>query len=150
MYFSIEKDKQFPCFCRACLLGKDEAEMGNQRLCIECQSYITDEDTLRHPESHYGSDTGCTKTPDRNGHTGEAKEVLAHTGMEEGDAHQNSTKDAVTQRGGKHKKDIPSELVRELSQEGQSTRRIAKELKQQGQTISAMTVSRVLSGQTKG
>ena len=49
--------------------------------------------------------------------------------------------------GGRPKKDIPTSLTRNLFNHGMSARDIARELKAQGQIISAMTVNRVLSGE---
>ena len=78
-YFEIGRDKHFAYFCQACLVGKVEAEMSkNEKLCIECQSYITEEYTLRHPESLSKCDTGCNKTNAEGNHREKAKKVLLH------------------------------------------------------------------------
>ena len=48
-YFDIERDKQFPCFCQACLTGKPESERSSKdaRYCLECQPLIEGEYKIR-------------------------------------------------------------------------------------------------------
>ena len=131
-YFDIQRDLTYPYFIQACLVGKTESEMSNnKRFCIECQSFITSEYALTYPESHSNGDTDCNKTSSRENHTDETLKVLV-----------------LTKRnlGGRPKRDVPVELIRKLSNQGKSVRDITKELKAQGQTISTMTVSRILSG----
>ena len=80
-------------------------------------------------------------------HLAKQKEVLLHTKSEESHAYQNPTRDVVFNFGGRPKKDVPVEVIHRLSKEGLSIGNIVKELKVQGQIISAMTVSRVLAGE---
>ena len=83
---------------------------------------------MTHPESCSDNNTGCNKTtPAERG----THQVLLRT-------KQNP--------GGRPKKDVPVRLIRRLSKQGMGIRDIVKKLKAQGQTTSAMTVSRVLSG----
>lgn len=62
-------------------------------------------------------------------------------------SYQNPTHGVVLNLGGRPRKDVPIKLILKLSSDdGFSIGKIVKELKKQGLTISAMTVSRVLSG----
>ncbi len=47
-YFSIERDKQFPCWCRACLVGKTEEQMSPNdiRYCAGCYDFLLNEARL--------------------------------------------------------------------------------------------------------
>ena len=47
--------------------------------------------------------------------------------------------------GGRLRKELPTGLIQELSEQGLSIRRIVAELKAEGRTVSTMTVSRMLS-----
>ena len=134
-YFDIRRDLTYPEFCQVCLVGKAEAEMSsNKGLCIECQSSITEGDALTRYDSHSTGNTGCNKTEDGENHTDESQKVLLRT-------KQNLT--------GRPKRDVPVGLIRKLSNQRMGVRAIVRELKAQGQTISAMTVSRVLSGERR-
>ena len=72
---------------------------------------------------------------------------MLHTKTENGQLYQNLTEDRPPPDvGGRPRKDVSVDLIHKLSDEGLGIWNIAKELKAQGQIISAMTVSRVLSG----
>ena len=151
-YFDIERDKTFPCFCQACLVGKKESQMSKRdtRYCLHCQPIIEQECRLRGEKyipKPLNANLAPNNTQPTQTHTKEVKEVLLRTKTEDTHEYQNPTRDVVINLGGRPQKDIPVQLIRELPQEGLAFRPIVRELKRQGYTISAMTVSRVLSGE---
>ena len=53
-YFDIQRDKQFPCFCQGCVVGKTEEQMSKRdaRYCAEYQPFIEEEYALLSAEGH--------------------------------------------------------------------------------------------------
>ena len=49
-------------------------------------------------------------------------------------------------KGGRPRKEIPLERIKELSKEGMGVKAIARQLRGEGYDISAMTISRALKG----
>lgn len=140
-YFDIKRDKTFPYFCQACVVGKIESQMSktDTRYCLECQPLI-EEDYKQRRESY-------KPVTDVLSYTAKKKEVLLHTKNKDTHAYQNPAEDRPKPNvGGRPKKDIPVQLICRLSQEGLAIKPIVLELKRQEYTLSAMTVSRVLSG----
>ena len=79
------------------------------------------------------------------------KEVLLHTNSDNAQAYQNPTHDPpILNFGGRPPKDIPIQLIHKLRKQGMAIKPIVQELKKQGHSISAMTISRVLSGERTG
>ena len=100
-YFDIQRDLTYPHFCRGCLVGEIESEMGsNKRFCIGCQSFFASEYTLTHPESLSNDHRGCNKTSARENHTDETQEVLVRI---------------KKKADGRPKRDVSVELIRKLS-----------------------------------
>ncbi len=147
-YFDIERDKQFSCWCQACLVGKSESQMSQRdtRYCLECQPFIKAEYAMI--AQLHGRKTRYDPIAHIQLPIAKEEEVLLHTKTVASHAYQNPTEDRrIVNLGGRPKRDVPIELIHKFSKEGLSIGKIVKELKAQGQTISAMTVSRVLSGE---
>ncbi len=153
-YFDIERDKQFPCFCQACLTGKPENNRSTRdtRYCLECQPFIEEEYKIRGEKyiPVLNAVLDPTDTEPRESPIENQKRVLLHTKRDALHAYQNQGEDRPKPNvGGRPKKDIPIELIHTLSRRELSIKQIVLELKRKGQTISAMTISRVLSGERK-
>jgi len=160
-YFDIERDKIYPYFCEACLLGKRKSQMSkaDKRYCSQCQPSIEADCKLRREKyspilvtnaHHKPSDANLTSnsgTPISK-YSKRGKEVLLHMKSKKKQSYQNPTLGAELNLGVRPRKDIPIKLILKLSSDdGFSIGKIVKELEKQGLTISPMTVSRVLSGQ---
>ena len=73
---------------------------------------------------------------------------MLHTKREDGQLYQNLPEDRPPPDiSGRPRKDVSVDQIHKLSDKGLDIWKIVKELKAQGQIISAMTVQRVLSGQ---
>jgi len=165
-FFNITRDKTFPSFCGACLVGKREEEMSERdtRYCLGCQVCIEEDykltgrkyviPSVANTESNIEANSNTTTLKSSLENTGgmespieKEKEVLLHTKRKELHAYQNPTEDRPNPNvGGRPRKDVPVGLIHKLSDKGLSIGKIVKELKEQGEIISAMTVSRVLLG----
>lgn len=154
----IEADKQFPCFCEACLRDKTEEQMSQKdiRYCVDCQPIIEEEYRLQSP----GKRTRYKPIPATKIKGGlsphihlpitKQKEVLLPIKNATDQIYQNPTENRpIPNVGGRPRKDVPTVLIKELSVKDMGIKQIVKELKAQGHKISAMTVSRVLSGERK-
>ena len=145
-YFDIERGKQFPCFCQGCLVGKTKKQMSKRdtRYCLECQPSIESEYALiaqnRGRPSAYKPIVPLVMDMRKD------EGVLLHTKNENAHEYQNPSRDVVIDLGGRPQKDIPVQLIHKLSKKGLAIRPIVQELKRRGHSISAMTISRVLSG----
>ena len=152
-YFDIKRDKTLPCFCRACVMGKTEYQMSkvDARYCLECQVSIeADYKLCGRKYTPPNANLAPNNAQPIQTHTEKVKGVLLRTKNEDTHAYQNPTEDRPKPDvGGRPKKDIPVQLICRLSQDGLAIKPIVRELKRQGYTISAMTVSRVLSGARK-
>jgi hypothetical protein len=115
------------------------------RYCVICQPIIEEEYALQSTGSHKKR---YIPIPHVEMLEGKEKEVLLHTKSKESHTYQNPTEDRPKASvGGRPKKDIPVDIIHLLSERGLSIGEIVKELKAQEQMVSAMTVSRVLSGE---
>jgi hypothetical protein len=165
-YFDIRKDIEI-CnnggfFCQACLVGRPSSEQSpDPQYCQSCYGFLLNEASLL-PSSQKPAwkpvlnlkDTAYKpflegekplpiQTPLQN-----TKEVLVHSKSEQTQAYQNLTQGRPKPSvGGRPRKDIPVDLIHRLSEEGLSISKIVSELRARGQIISAMTVSRTLSGE---
>lgn len=170
-YFSCKCDRAIigagGFYCQACLMGRPAGEQSpDPRYCQRCYEFLLEEASLLHPTKRpkwipktevIGIPQQCSNAfldAENNKpmeiHTDKQKEVLLHTKDVTSHAYQNPTLGRPkTNIGGRPKKDVPVELIHKLSEEGLSIGRIVKELKRQGQSISAMTISRVLTGERR-
>ena len=154
-YFSIERDTQFPYFCLACVVGKTEEQMSNRdiRYCVDCQPIVEEGYAQLGQHKHYlkqlhNQKIEALNSEDNQTYPQKEKEVLLHTKRNEVHSYQKLPEDRPKPNvGGRPKKDVSVDLIHKLSDEGLGIWKIVKELKAQGQVISAMTVQRVLSGQ---
>ena len=133
-YFSIERDveveKAGGFFCQACLVSHPASEQSpDYRYCLGCFQVLSKEAEML--SSHTKPD--WIPSPNAKAH----REVLVRT-----EVVCNKTPSGT---GGRPQKDIPVELILKLSKEGLGVREIFRQLK--GQKVTAMDVSRVVSGQ---
>ena len=163
-YFDIKRDIELSSnggfFCAACLIGKPADDMSpDSHYCLGCYEVLSDEAAL---VSHLSkaswkpviSDSYKTVEAISEGENkgdvifdmGKEREVLVHTNSDNAQAYQNLPRDIVFDLGGRPKKDVPVKLIHKLA-ERLSYKQIVKELKEQGYSISPMTISRVLTGQ---
>lgn len=154
-YFNIETDKQFPCFCEACAIGKTEEQMSQKdiRYCLDCQPIIEEEYHLQAP----GKRTKYKPIP-----ATKIKGVLSpHIQMP---IDEQKTKlsilnspspamDNFRPRGRPEtykKRPLPEEQIKQLHEEGMGAVAIATQLKRdQGIDVSYKTIQRILSGERK-
>jgi hypothetical protein len=125
--------------------------------CVECQPFIEAEYKIRGEKYErfitFASEALQAVSTPQNDVPMELvvekeKEVLLHTKTDKPHAYQNPTRDRPKANvGGRPKKNIPVKLIRKLSKEGMSIAEVVRELKTRGQSLSAMTVQRVLSGE---
>lgn len=163
-YFSIERDKKYPCFCQACLVGKKPSEMSQRdiRYCLECQPIIEYEYNLLADRSQWKqykpvapkAHLGATKPLDVEMDT--HKEILimstSNENLAKGDIIQAAERQEIKKRGPKHKV-LPVDLIKQLHAEGDGlgAKAIASKLKaEQGIEVSYKTIQRVLSSQRTG
>lgn len=159
-YFDIQQDIAIAndggFFCQSCIVGKHEDEASPDfRYCGGCYKLLMEDADILSPSKgiqawvprHQEHQRAYESPPPMQLDMGEQEEVLLHTKTESSHAYQNHTEDRpIPNVGGRPKKNIPIKLIHRLSEQGLSIGRIVKELKGQGQIISAMTVSRALSG----
>ena len=82
-------------------------------------------------------------------HTEKEKEVLLPTKNATSQIYQNLTENRpIPNVGGRPKKDVPTNLIKELSGKDMGIKRIVRELQGQGIFLSPMTIQRVLSGES--
>lgn len=148
-YFDIKRDKQFPYFCEACLVGKREDEMSGEdiRYCVGCQQVIKESYAL-------GAETGShlgRYTPQEQAEkvapmeTDAGKEKMKMSTLNPTSATVNNL--GVRGRPTTYKKrELPEELIKQLS-EGMGSKTIASKLKKQGIVVSYKTIQRILSGE---
>ena len=154
-YFNIERDKQFPCFCEACSVGKLEYQMSKRdhRYCEDCQPIVEEGYTQLRQYNYYLKQLHNPKIEALNSevvrnHTEKEKEVLLPTKNATSQIYQNLTEDRPPPNvGGRPKKDVPTKLIKGLSGKGMGIKRIVRELQEQGIFLSPMTIQRVLSGE---
>jgi len=152
--FSIQRDKQYPCFCDACLVGKTEDEMSEKdaRYCVDCQLIVEEGyaqlgQHKQYLKQLYNQKIEALNSEDNQTYPQKEKEVLLPTKNATSQIYQNPTENRpIPNVGGRPKKDVPAQLIKELSGKGMGIKRIVRELKRQGVFLSSMTVSRVLSG----
>lgn len=138
--------------CQACLDYKDLSELSpkDARYCTFCQPIveyeysISSRNTYEPTPPQKPTETAKTvETP--NPMDAGVEEVLLHTNLKNTRAYQNPTQTPIINLGGRPRKDIPVDLIYRLSKQGLGVREIVRELKEY--KVSAMTVSRVLSGE---
>lgn len=128
------------------------------RYCLDCQPIIEEDYRLR--ASGKGTrykPIPATKSKIKGVLSGDIqmpirkqKEVLLPTKNATDQIYQNLTENRpIPNVGGRPRKDVPTMVIKKLSGKGMGIKQIAKELKARGYKISAMTVSRVLSGERK-
>ena len=116
----------------------------DSRYCVVCQQVIETEYALIADNSGRKSRYVPVAHIERD--TSKEEEVLLHTNNENTHVYQNPTQTPIINLGGRPRKDMPVDLIHILSKQDLSIKSIVRELKTQGYNISAMTVSRVLSG----
>ena len=154
MKFNIKKDKQYPEFCQACLIGKAEAEMNKRdtRYCLECQPVIEYEYSLLADKSHSKryepvkpeANFKAIESPSVEKGTGEGKTKMSTSNEN------NATVDNFRPTGRLKtykKRELPEELIMQLHSDGMGSKAIATRLKDRGIDVSYKTIQRVLAGQ---
>ena len=129
--FDIEEDAKYPYFCEACLTGiADEDNSPDARYCQGCYDFLLKEvDSLdRVPKWALRVPQKPKREPVKQDSGVAQKYIGGKT------------------RGRPKMNNVPPELIHDLSKRGLSARGIARELGEQGITVSRVTVGRVLSG----
>lgn len=129
-YFDIHRDIQFPCFCQACVVGKTESEMSQDdpRYCLACETLMKQDSDNPNTHTDVYQNLPCYSA------TEQQEDVIM-------------VQPKKARPCGRPRKELPSGLIQELSEQGLSIRQLVDELKTQDKLVSIMTVSRVLSGQ---
>ena len=150
-YFNIKRDlriiKKGGFICNGCLIGKPLSEQSpkDARYCVDCQPIIEYEYAIT--AEHTGRKSRYVPVAPLEMDTPKEKEVLLPTNLEITHEYQKEARPPLLPSRGRPRKDIPIDLIHKLSKQGLGVKQIAKELKQY--KISAMMVSRVLSGERK-
>ena len=156
--FDIERDKTFPCFCQACVVGKTEKQMSKKdiRYCVDCQPIVEEgyaqlgKRYIPIPYKPSNQKLEALNSEDKQTYPQKEKEVLLPTKNATSQIYQNLTENRpIPNVGGRPKKDVPTKLIKELSGKGMGIKRIIRELQGQGISLSPMTIQRVLSGQRR-
>ena len=142
-------------FCNACLVHKplDERSL-DKRYCHECYDFLMEEASLdtsrrradwkpREARQKPIEEEEIAATP--NTPCARSEEVLLRTNLGNAHEYQNPTQTPIIDLGGRPRKDIPIDLIHNLSKQGLGVREIVRELKEY--SLSPMSISRVLSGQ---
>jgi len=154
-YFNIGRDKELPCFCEGCLVGKTEEQMSPKdiRYCVECQQFIEQDFEGLGRLARYRS-----VAPQSDIETVETVAITscpyAETETKMSTLNQESaTVDKFRPRGRPKtykKRNLPVEEIQQLHQNGLGSKAIATRLnKENGIDVSYKTIQRVLSGQRK-
>ncbi|MFC2047313.1 hypothetical protein ACFLTK_03465 [Chloroflexota bacterium] len=153
-YFDIERDKLFPFFCQACLVGKAKEEMSKRdpRYCQKCQSIIEYEYSLLSDKGHSKrykpvkpeTKSEAIEVPSVDIDTGEGKMKMSTLNEK------TVTVDKFKPRGRPStykKRELPEGLIKRLHRKGIGSKTIATVLKKEhGVDVSYKTIQRVLSG----
>lgn len=144
-YFDITRDMDYPFFCEACLVGKKESQMSEKdtRFCVDCQPVVEYEYALA--AEHRNRKSGYVGVALRELDVDKEEKILLPTDLENTHEYQKVARPPLLPPRGRPRKDIPFNLIHKLFNQGLGVKQIAKELKEY--KLSAMTVSRVLSGE---
>jgi len=156
-YFDSKRDAALPCFCQACLVGKEKTEMSRDpRYCkVCCDSLLGEAQLIRDGRKHewIPQPTGNAPQPKFEDKTTVPTNPL-NTGGETKMLTLNEKPVIVNNLGARgrkktyRKKELPEALIKQLYNEGMGSKAIASRLKrEQGIEVSFMTVSRVLTGE---
>jgi len=150
-YFDIKRDKQFPYFCHACLIGKSEMSQDN-RYCPSCYDFL-----LKEVELDTSWRTPAWKPILHS--TASKSEGIETAGVSQGIrtimATVNGGKSEVakiearipqrTETRGRKRRQLPEELMRQLASEGMGGKAIATQLrKEHGVKVGFRTIYRIL------
>ncbi len=155
-YFDIKQDKQFPCFCQACLVDKTATKLSpDPRYCQGCYDFLTKEAELldgRKPTWVPKDSQSITRTPlepyckplqPASGVGHNYIDTLIGSGIM-------STVESKKDDGkrGRKQKVLPRELIKQWSGEGMGSKAIASKLSNElGIKVSYKTIQRLLSGE---
>jgi len=151
-YFDTRRDKTFPCFCQACLVGKLESQMSQRdsRYCVDCQpiveeGYIQLRQHKRYLQQLHNPKIEALKGEGRENYTNKEKTKMSTLNSP------TPTVDIFRPQGRLttyKKKELPELQIKQLHNEGMGSKAIASKLKaEQGIDVSYKTIQRVLSGQ---
>ena len=157
-YFNSEHDTHIVnsggFFCYACLVGKPSKEQSSDyRYCVRCYKFLfveMERDARRRNTDWYHNNTDDNKASQvevaqgvaqrRNMSTSENRETTVDIIQPQ---------DGVKPRGRRRPKhrELPEDLVMQLSNEGMGSKAISTKLKEQGTEVSYKTIQRVLLGE---
>ncbi len=144
-YFDIERDKQFPCFCQGCLVGKTETEMSqeNTRYCLECQPSIEKEYSLLSRQKRRQIEPSNVAHIENGTDKPKTKMSTLNSPSAEVDNFRPTGRPKTYK-----KRPLPDGKIKQLHKGGMGPKAIATQLKrQQGIDVSYKTIQRVLSGE---
>lgn len=150
MYFDIERDNQYPCFCQACLVGKTEAEMSERdiRYCIECQQVIEQEYLISGkryiPVKLSNQNLAPLALGDKEIPTEKLETEMSTLNQESLEVDKFRPR---TRKSTYKKRELPIAEIQKANEQGLGSKAIATRLKGQGIKVSYKTVQRVLSGE---
>lgn len=156
-YFSIERDKQFPCWCQTCLVGKTLNEMSpDTRYCRWCYNFLLKEAGLLGETKRPRWIPKPQTKPTEAKIEGEKQYHIVQPIDKEKTKMSTLNPPSVTVdkfrprgRPKTYKKhSLPDDKIRQLHKEGMGTKAIATYLKTElGIDVSYKTIQRVLSGE---
>lgn len=148
--FDIKRDKQFPYFCEACLVGKREDEMSGEdiRYCVGCQQVIEESYSL---SADTGSHLGRYTPQEQAEKVAPMEMDIGKEKMKMSTLNQNIATVDIKRAGGRikprRKRELPEGLIKQLS-EGMGSKAVASKLKRdKGIDVSYKTIQRLLAGE---
>jgi hypothetical protein len=154
-YFDIKQDKQFPCFCQACLVDKTASELSpDPRYCQGCYEFLkaeaemlpaTKRPSWRPKTQQKGQEKAIPVSQDVVSNMATVKDKKSKVAI----IHPTDATRTLPKRGPKHKA-LPVELITQWASEGMGYKRIAARLKvEHGIEVGFRTVARVVKGERK-
>ncbi len=167
-YFDIKLDKQFPCFCQACLVDKTASELSSDpRYCQGCYDFLLKEAEMLPDNKRPKWVPRAQSKKDSTGKNSGQKVIQVSGDMVLNMSTVNGKKSEVdiiqppvgkvtrekqpikteAKRGPKHKA-LPRELISQWAGEGMGSKAIASKLNSElGIKVSYKTIQRTLAGE---
>jgi len=159
IHFDITRDKTFPYFCEACLVGKNDVSP-DSRYCQECYSFLLAEAEMVTGHTHtnwkpikppHESPTIEERSTQKLPHVSQVGGGIMSTlnsKKSEVDIIKATTPSKVAGKRGPKQKVLPHELIKRWAGEGMGSKAIASRLKGELDIkVSYKTIQRVLSSE---
>ncbi len=159
-YFDIKQDKQFPCFCQACLVDKTASELSpDPRYCQGCYDFLLKEAEMLPDNKHPKWVPRAQSKKDSTGKNSGQKVIQVSQDVvlnmstlndkkTEVDIIQPSVTKVTREKRGPKQKVLPHELIKKWAGGGMGSKAIASKLNNElGIKVSYKTIQRLLSGE---